>query len=349
MSKTSFEVIREELRELVRASPATVAWEEGALASGVRVTGSTTSFIPLHCSLQLTNACNLRCTFCYANSGHPYANELDTRRWLEVLEKLATHGVAAVTLTGGEPTLAKGFRTILTVASSYLPCVDVFTNGIPWNGANVELAATLGNVRCQISIDGMAERHDRIRGQAGAYRRSLETIRRLDEAGVQVLVAMTATPDNWRDVPAVIDEVAEAGARSYRLGVVQPIGRGAEGDYWLSDEQQESVKRMLLEAGKRQTRMQVIDWGQCGRSAEDEASDLEGIDFCTPGYQSWHIRANGRVTPCQIEATSMGHILEDSMLEIGSPERLARARATSRSCRCIGHVALPDEPGIPFS
>lgn len=63
---------------------------------------------------------------------------------------------------------------------------------------------------------------------------------------------------------------------------------------------------------------------------------------------SWYIRADGQVTPCQIEDTSLGNVLKNSMQEIGSPERLMQAKRLAKQCRCIGKIELP-EADLPFT
>lgn len=217
---------RRHLDALLGSHPITQSWQDGALAGGIRVTGSTEAYLPLNASLQLTNGCNLRCAFCYASSGEPFAVECSAQDWTRVLERLATAGVAAVTLTGGEPTIVPEFPRILATASALIDNVDIFTNGLAWSEAAVDFAAALGNVRVQVSVDGRAEHHDLLRGKAGSYHRALETIRRLSGAGVTVFVAMTVTPANFADVGAVIEQVAGAGARLFRAGSTVPVGRG---------------------------------------------------------------------------------------------------------------------------
>ena len=45
--------------------------------------------------------------------------------------------------------------------------------------------------------------------------------------------------------------------------------------------------------------MMIIDW--------DTDREQGFNDFCTPGYLAWYIRADGWVTPCQIEEKTLGH------------------------------------------
>ncbi|WP_318285011.1 hypothetical protein [Peribacillus simplex] len=54
------------------------------------------------------------------------------------------------------------------------------------------------------------------------------------------------------------------------------------------------------------------------------------------------------MTPCQIEGAELGNILEDSIHNIGAPDRLLYVRENSKSCHCISKVSLPCDKDLPF-
>lgn len=339
---------RRYLDTLLSGHPITQSWADGALSGGIRVSGSTEAYLPLNASLQLTNGCNLRCSFCYASSGDPFASECSAQDWTGVLERLATAGLAAVTLTGGEPTIVPGFSRILATASALIDNVDIFTNGLAWSDAAVDFAAALGNVRVQVSVDGRAEHHDLLRGKSGSHRRALDTIRRLTEAGVTVFVAMTVTPANYTEVGAVIEEVAAAGARLFRAGSTVPVGRGADAGFGLSKPQVEAVTEQFVKVGALGLDLEVTGWDRCADPDEEFAATGLAVEFLTPGYLSWHIRADGRVTPCQVEERSFGDILTESLTQIGAPDRLAVIREEAEGCACVRNIRLAETPDLPF-
>lgn len=330
----------DQLKQELMAHPFTEAWTQGLLDQPLTVSGSIESYLPISCTLQLTNACNLSCPFCYASSGKPYQQELTASQWIEVMQKLAAHGVADITLTGGEAKLIKGFKDIAVAASSLFTNVNVFSNGLIWRDEEIELLSHLGNVCVQISIDGMDDTHDRLRGRKGGFKESMNNIKRLSDANIPVIVAMTINKTNAGEVADVVEQCVTAGAFLFRAGKTFSVGRATNGFYGLDKDSETLVQVQLKESGvKWGNKLHVIDW--------ESEQHTTVTDFCTPGYLAWYIRADGYVTPCQLEEMPLGHILEDSMMEIGAPDRLLIVKGTAQNCRCIGKIKL-SELDLPF-
>ncbi|REJ26032.1 MAG: sporulation killing factor system radical SAM maturase [Bacillaceae bacterium] len=334
-------VSEEELNNELDSHPFTSAWKKGLLNHPLMITGSTEYYLPISCTLQLTNMCNLKCPFCYASSGKPYPDELSSSQWIKVLQKLASHGVADITITGGEAKLTKNFLKIIATASSLFTNVNLFSNGLNWRDDEIELISYLGNVSVQISIDGNSSTHDKLRGREGGFSESLKNAERFAQSSVPVLIAMTVNQLNYKEVYEVIEKSVDVGAVVFRAGQTIPVGRASEYQD-MTSEMKEKVKQQLADAKKRWSdQIIIIDW-------EDHHQNDSITDFCTPGFLSWYIRADGQVTPCQIEDTSLGHVLKNSMQEIGSPERLMQAKRLAKQCRCIGKIELP-EADLPFT
>lgn len=336
---TKEEMSADKLKEELSTHPFTAAWTEGLLDKRLMITGSTKSYLPISCTLQFTNSCNLSCSFCYASSGKPYQNELNAFEWIEVMEKLAAHGVADITITGGEAKLIKGFKELITAASSLFTNVNLFSNGLNWRDEEIELLKHLGNVCVQISIDGSADTHDLLRGRKGSFKESMRNVKRMTDSSLSVIVAMTINELNACEVLEVIENSVESGATIFRAGRTLNVGRASD-TRDISSETERLVKQQLKKA--------ISDWGDQIIIIDWEEEKNGVTDFCTPGYLAWYIRADGYVTPCQIEESAIGHILEDSMLDIGSPERLMQAKCNAKHCRCIGKIEL-SEPDLPFS
>jgi AdoMet-dependent heme synthase len=144
--------------------------------------------------------CNLTCTHCFVSCGPTAGRHAMMSRELvraRVAEGLAL-GVKEVYFTGGEPFLHRDLLAILEDTLALAPAT-VLTNGTLFTAPRVAaLAALAGRSRfsleLRVSLDGPdAATHDALRG-AGSFRRTLEGLRALGDAGLLPIVTVTRAP-----------------------------------------------------------------------------------------------------------------------------------------------------------
>ncbi|NMC08386.1 MAG: radical SAM protein, partial [Candidatus Lokiarchaeota archaeon] len=129
--------------------------------------------IPIVVSIHVTNKCNLRCKYCYANVDGRFDapkeefSTADLKRYITEMQRLGTRWIV---LLGGEPLLRKDIKEIIRhVKRSGMLC-ELVTNGtlIETNIQEIEDVDLL----C-ISIDGDMESNDAARGN-GSFTRALK-------------------------------------------------------------------------------------------------------------------------------------------------------------------------------
>ena len=147
--------------------------------------------------LHLTQACQLECTHCYADSS-PWVDrtgELPAERWARLITEFAAQGGEQILFTGGEALMHKGCIDLLRVSKENGLYVTLFTNGILVRQHARELHQYTDKV--QISLDGPdAPTNDDIRGN-GMYKRIVRAIDTLVEQGTAIRIGMTAVPAQW--------------------------------------------------------------------------------------------------------------------------------------------------------
>jgi len=191
---------------------------------------------PLLAGFKLTHRCNLRCLHC------PFWREARADMpWTQVqrsLEALHQMGVRLVIFEGGEPLLwrdgPRTFADVARLARKRFLSVGVTTNGtLPLAGLDVDAA--------WVSLDGLAETHDALRGPSYA-----KALAHIDEArGGNVLANITVNGRNHREIPALLDELAPR-VRGITLQFHYPYGRGEE-DLTLSTEDRVAVLDAIAE------------------------------------------------------------------------------------------------------
>lgn len=178
-------------------------------------------FVPTHTTLFLTNACNLRCVYCYANGGsalHPKVIPSRAARAAidRVSENAAAKGMTAfsVGLHGaGEPTVAwDRYQEVATYADGRAAelglqaSICTATNGVMpeararWVVEHTDAAT--------VSVDGMAEVHDVQRPTAGggpSFQAVERTMRVFDELKFSYAIRATITRLNVTRMAAMVE------------------------------------------------------------------------------------------------------------------------------------------------
>ncbi len=136
-------------------------------------------------------ACNLSCPFCHEGSrpGDTRLPAMTLARVAPWLDEAAARGVGSFAFTGGEPLILREILPILKHALALRPAL-VLTNGMaPFiRKAHLlaQLRATPHALRLRVSIDWPDEaRHDAGRGPK-SFRKAMEGLRLLHEAGFAV-------------------------------------------------------------------------------------------------------------------------------------------------------------------
>jgi MoaA/NifB/PqqE/SkfB family radical SAM enzyme len=142
--------------------------------------------------------CNLRCSYCVAKSS-PNAprRAIGLANVRRLVDEAVDLGFTDVFFTGGEPFILADIYDMLAYASARVK-TTVLTNAMIVRGSRLEklVAMANDNLIVQVSLDGgRPEHHDAYRG-AGAWAKTVEGIKLLQERGFRVRLSTTETPAN---------------------------------------------------------------------------------------------------------------------------------------------------------
>lgn len=151
---------------------------------------------------EITGNCNLSCDHCYQKVRKDYP-QLNLDRSLEMIDCFAENEIKILLLTGGEPLMNSNIFEIIKKSKSYNIDTAVLTNGTLINKKSAEKLAESNPDTIQISIDGLARKHDAIRGN-NVFKRIEAAIDNLREFKITPLMKLTITANNADDVLAVV-------------------------------------------------------------------------------------------------------------------------------------------------
>ncbi|MEU7314209.1 radical SAM protein [Streptomyces sp. NPDC007083] len=187
-----------------------------------------TPYFPSRLWIYTNFHCNLACDYCaVASSPKALARTLLADTFRALVDEAAQAGFTELYLTGGEPFLHPDIVSLLDYASAELPTV-VMTNAMLLRGRRADGLADLADrkLTVQTSLDGAtAETHDLHRGP-GSWQRTLDGIRHLIDLGLPPRVALTETPENTHEVPAVAELLAGLGLPDDHFAVRPLLRRG---------------------------------------------------------------------------------------------------------------------------
>lgn len=120
---------------------------------------------------------------------------------LDVIRKLPEMFFANV--TGGEPFVRQDLPDIITELRKKARRIVISTNGFFTNRI-VELCKRYPDLGIRVSIEGLNEANDLIRGMPGGYARTQATLKKLQEMGLKDIgFAITVQDKNCRDLVAL--------------------------------------------------------------------------------------------------------------------------------------------------
>ena len=168
----------------------------------------------------VTRRCNARCAHCfYADSLNDGSSEISLAEYEQIARKAGP--LSNILLSGGEPSLRTDLDEIIQIFHRECGVRHV---GMPTNGLLPDrIAAVVERAleRCpelrmdvNLSLDGLGEQHDKIRGVPGNFVKSMETLDKLAalrerHGRLRVHVETVITNGNARQIPEVLDFIWE--------------------------------------------------------------------------------------------------------------------------------------------
>jgi len=280
---------------------------------------------PRRLSVELTNICNLHCSYCFRtddNLYNPHAEFFPLELLRRVLgEARSAANITHVSFTGGEPTLHPAFAdTLQAIADAGLE-VSFVTNG--WHFDRIWPAIqdnrnTISHVA--FSLDGITrESHDGWRGK-GSFDRLVQAFSRCFISGVPFGIKIVLRRDLVDQLEQIASFAARMGAASLHFAHVMPTSNAMASESLLTlDEQRAAEQEIAILA--RIFKMKIgIDVGYYNTDEErPPCAPLAGV--------SMNIDFRGRLSLCCNLSGFRGAVGEQDVVADLNVESFASAYA----------------------
>ena len=210
MTTSRFYLIKMGIRELPRLLYCGVAQRNSSFISRI-------PFRPLTLGFNITDNCNSRCITCNQWK-HKSTDELTTEEVEDILVQAKNLGIRSIGFAGGEPLLRKDLPRIIRIAHDIkFESTHVITNGLLLTEEKAISLIESGLRHFSISIDGLQEIHDAIRGIPGGFQRSINAVKTLaklrDErySDLEINIGTTLMKPTLFEIPKIVELSKELG------------------------------------------------------------------------------------------------------------------------------------------
>ena len=260
--------------------------------------------------LNFNNACNLRCEYCFTDSptGSHFRDMLDIDVIADIADQADELGYFEFDLQGGELLLRpeKLFEVLAAIRPERF-YLYVTTNGYYLTKEIAERLARAGVARVSVSIDSMDEEtHDKIRGRKTSWKRAIEGLKHIQNAGIDPYLNVTVGHYNAHeeDFKALLEYSKNQNYKTL-LNVAVPSGMWQKMTEIICDEKD---REYLKEMRKKYKNLVRNIWNPFDKNHEK-------ILGCTT-VNRLYITPIGDVLVCPYVHIKIGNIFENSLKEI---------------------------------
>jgi len=264
---------------------------------------------PLSVALEITNKCNQNCVFCYQSVPFKTPKKkhylsLDT---LEVLcRQFEEIGVAAVSLTGGEPTCHPEFLPAIALIRRYNLALGIETNGTNLTEAEVQQLGTIlqwERDKFVLSFDAVdKDTYQRLRGSSN-FDSFITTLKYFKRYQIPFVTNTVVLKENLDQIEAILELALKNGALECRVGPPYLMKQIPVETYATLDEILRVYEKL---ASFRDDGQSVVvspvrvfmDYGYLPKDNSSLDGIKRGLTPCYAGYDSCGIDINGNVGIC---------------------------------------------------
>jgi radical SAM protein with 4Fe4S-binding SPASM domain len=191
--------------------------------------------VPVYAVWELTTRCDQPCQHCGTRAGTARAEELGTEKITEVAQDLASLGCREVTLIGGEAYLRADVYTVVRTLSGLGLRVTMQTGGRALTPERIGRFKEAGLAAIGVSVDGVEETHDRLRGNRGSHAAALAALENARAAGFIVTANTQINRLTQHVLPETSALLRDRGVIAWQVQFTTPMGNAADHPEWLID------------------------------------------------------------------------------------------------------------------
>ncbi len=287
---------------------------------------------PTDASIILTYRCPMRCKMC-----NIWQNPTNPKQELKASDLRSLPKLKFINLTGGEPFVREDIEEIVEECYRHTDRIVISTSGY-FEDRVIALAEKFPNIGIRISIEGLSQKNDELRGRQGGFDRGLRTLLTLKRMGVKDIgFGCTVSNHNSKDMLALYK-------LSLELGLEFATAAFHNSYYFHKDDNHITNTQEVCSDFE-----QLIEWQLAENSPKSwfrAFFNMGLINYieggrrmlpCEAGSANFFIDPWGEVFPCNgmeshLWKESMGNIHNDDFMTIWNSPQAEKVRAMVRKC-----------------
>jgi radical SAM enzyme (rSAM/lipoprotein system) len=271
---------------------------------------------------ECTLRCNLSCIHCGSDCMKDSSiNDMPKEDFLKALDEITpdiTPNKTMIVLTGGEPILRKDIAEIGN---------ELYKRGFPWgvvsNGMGMQAPMIKklldSGIRAMtISLDGLEDSHNWLRGNKKSYMNAIEAIGILGKTeGLRYDVVTCANQKNINELTELYHLLLNLELKEWRIFTIFPIGRAKEHSMLQLNPKEFKELFDFIENVRKEGKIK-LNYGCEGFLGEYEGKVRDNFFFCRAGVNVASILVDGSISACPNLRDNFiqGNIYKDSFKDI---------------------------------
>ena len=258
--------------------------------------------VPWRAIIELTNACQFNCIHCFHSDHKKKKNELSTDDIKRVIVDLYKLKTMQLTLTGGEPTLRADIVEIIEFALANKMHVQLLSNGNIDEKILNSICKFNKNFSIEISLLGTESINDSITNKEGAFRKAVDTIKKLVDCNMKTKVNTIVMKQNF----SVIGEIENLCRENKLTWSHSPVIFGDKIYNFRLDDTQ-----LLKYYKKFPDETKLVE-----NSYRLKSKNINYDIKCNAGRTTVCVDSEGNVYPCSWMREKIGSVPLDSVFDI---------------------------------
>lgn len=276
------------------------------------IIGNENHWTPDFIDIELTHGCMLNCRHCYLSADMKKTNVMINYDELSrLLYEMKEIGVSLVQITGGEPLLHPRIKDIINLLIELNMQFVIVTSGYYYND---EILACLSKIpsengsRLQVSIDGLEEKHNILRGNKNAFSRTINFVKAMAKKNISIDIVATTSENEYErnEIIELCKLVKEYGVKRFRITTILELGRASENCLSSSESFNKTVLELAsyLKENFEEQNFTVIytDENQKKRT-------------CGTGCTFFRVDPNMKIYPCPLSNDALGDLKKTKLID----------------------------------